>query len=87
MASTIITMNSLSQLKLYLSRLGKGSKLLICGDPEQSDLEPSSKHDYYTDLEFVADRLHDHPQVGVIDFSPAENLRDPLIRDILQCLS
>lgn len=75
-----------SQFRLYISRLGKGSRIIICGDPEQSDILPSDSHNWATDLEWVASRLESHPQVGVVDFPEPENLRDPLITDMLRRL-
>lgn len=78
---------TIAQLKLFISRMGKGSRLIICGDPEQSDIEPSPRHDYLTDLDFVADRLSDHPSVSVVDFPPGDNLRDPLLTGLLRLLS
>lgn len=78
---------SLPQLRLFISRLGRGSKLILCGDPDQSDLTPSANHDYQTDLDFVASRLESHPRVRVIDFPDCDNLRDPLLTQLLSRLS
>jgi phosphate starvation-inducible PhoH-like protein len=67
------------QLKLYLSRLGEGSKMIITGDPTQSDVRDSGLLD-------VARRLRQVKGVGVIVFDPTDIVRHPVVEQILGCL-
>jgi phosphate starvation-inducible PhoH-like protein len=67
------------QLKLYLTRLGHGAKLVICGDTEQSDIRASG-------LRETAHRLSGITGVGVFEFGPDDIVRHPLVKDILEKL-
>lgn len=64
----------MSMLRLFLSRFGKGSKLILTGDPDQSDLPPG-----ISGFKEVCQRLDDLPEVEVIRMLPTENFRDPLV--------
>lgn len=76
---------TLAQLRLFLTRIGKNSKLLITGDPEQIDIRPTVAG-WDCDLDYVADRLLDVPRIAVIDFEDADVVRHPLISAILKNL-
>lgn len=65
------------QLKLFLTRIGMNSKLLITGDPKQSDLGSSSG------LMEVVEKLRGTPGVGIIEFSPNAIVRHPIINLIV----
>lgn len=69
------------QLKLFLTRFGQNSKVIITGDPEQSDLRASEQG-----LIDVVKKLEDLPGVGVIYFKPNSIVRHSLIADILSRL-
>lgn len=69
------------QLKLFLTRFGENSKVIITGDPEQSDLRSSEQG-----LMDTVKKLEDLPGVGVIYFKPNSIVRHPLIAGILQRL-
>jgi phosphate starvation-inducible PhoH-like protein len=66
------------QLKLFLTRFGENSKIIITGDPQQSDLKPSDRG-----LMKVVKKLEDLPGIGVIYFKPNSIVRHPLIASIL----
>lgn len=66
-----------TQLKLFLTRIGMNSKLLITGDPKQSDLGSSSG------LMEVVDKLRGTPGIGIIEFSPKAIVRHPIINSII----
>ncbi len=71
------------QLKLFISRLGRRSKLLICGDPDQSDLAPKD-----SGLLECVRRLEPHRAVSVIRFGPEDStVRDPLLASLLARLA
>jgi phosphate starvation-inducible PhoH-like protein len=70
-----------SQLKLFLTRFGQNSKIIITGDPYQSDLKPGDQG-----LMHVVKQLEDLPGVGVIYFKASSIVRHPLIGSILERL-
>ena len=70
-----------SQLKLFMTRFGENSKIIITGDPNQSDLR-------YCDqglMQTVA-KLEDLSGIGVIYFKASSIVRHPLIAAILERL-
>ena len=67
------------QLKLFLSRIGQGSQIIITGDADQSDLPRSERR-----LVDVMQRLSQVKGVGVVEFSPAHIVRHPIIEHVLR---
>lgn len=65
------------QLKLYISRMGEGSKLIIAGDTEQSDIRDSG-------LELIASELSQIQGIGVYRFRPEDSVRHPLLIQVLK---
>lgn len=72
---------TMSQLKLFLTRMGENTKLIINGDPSQSDL--GSKHMALSD---TIEKLEHIPGVGVIRFKADSIVRHPLIAKIIESL-
>ena len=72
---------SMSQLKLFLTRFGTNSKIIITGDPTQSDLGFKDQA-----LMNVVKKLENLDGVGVIYFKPNSIVRHPLIASILDKL-
>lgn len=70
-----------SQLKLFLSRFGDNSKVIITGDPFQSDLRPGTPG-----LMKAVKKLESLHGVGVIHFKSSSIVRHPLIGEILEKL-
>lgn len=68
-----------NQLKLYLSRLGMGSKMLVCGDSDQADIRESGLYD-------VAKAMTGIDDIGVFEFTKADIVRHPLIGKMLDRL-
>lgn len=66
---------TLGQFRLFLSRMGKTSKVIVEGDPDQIDL-PFDRPSGFLD---VVDRLEDMKGVGVIEFETRYCLRHPLV--------
>jgi phosphate starvation-inducible PhoH-like protein len=67
-------------LKLFLTRIGSNAKLIINGDPAQSDLRgPVALMD-------IVKRLEGIPGIAVIRFSDNAIVRHPLIKTMLQKL-
>ena len=71
---------TLTQLKLFLTRFGEGSKLILTGDPKQTDL--------YSDVALVEvmEKLQTLKGVGAVMFKRNAIVRHPLISDILDRL-
>lgn len=69
------------EIKLFLTRFGKNSKVIITGDPMQSDLPWKDRA-----LMNVVEKLSGLKGVGVIQFKPNSIVRHPLIAGILERL-
>lgn len=70
-----------AQLKLFMTRFGKNSKIIITGDPNQSDLRSCDQG-----LMDTVGRLEDLSGVGVIYFKASSIVRHPIIAAILERL-
>ena len=60
------------QLQLYLTRFGKRSKIIICGDSDQCDIPNSGLDSIMRDIEGL-------PKVGVHKFTISDCVRQPLV--------
>lgn len=73
---------TIGQLKCLLTRIGKGGKVVVCGDPSQSDkFNPD-----YCPLREVTRKLSDLPTVAVIEFTKADQQRSELVNKVLERL-
>lgn len=72
-----------SQMKMFLTRLGEDSKLLINGDPKQSDLKDGRGVMRVNGLDDAADRLQNVPGIQFCHFTRDDIVRHGLIRTIL----
>ncbi len=70
-----------AQLLLFLTRMGEGTKLIITGDPKQSDLPGMVA------LVEVVQRLKTEPNIGIIEFTNASIVRHPLVGRIIDLLA
>jgi len=68
------------QLKLFLTRFGENSKIIVTGDPTQSDLHGNVA------LSSVVEKLKPEPGIGVIEFNNSNIVRHPLVGRILERL-
>ncbi len=68
-----------AQLKMFLTRLGEGSRMVITGDPTQSDLPPGTP----SGLADAVERLSGIPGIGVVRFDRGDIVRHPLVSKIL----
>lgn len=71
---------SMMQLKLFLTRFGENSKVIITGDPTQSDLPGEVA------LVNVMHRLRSLPGVGFLQFKAGHIVRHPLVGQIIEKL-
>jgi phosphate starvation-inducible PhoH-like protein len=69
-----------TQLKLFLSRFGHNSKIIVTGDPAQSDLGSASG------LTGVMLQLEGLQGVGIVRFADSEIVRNPLVGAVLSRL-
>lgn len=69
-----------AQMKMFLTRLGEGSRMVINGDLTQVDL-PSSTKSGFAD---AIDRLKDHEKIGHVRFNERDVIRHPLVSAIVQ---
>lgn len=69
------------QMKLFLSRFGQNTQMIITGDPEQSDLPM-----YPPPLKDVVARLQGVPGVNSFQFAHADIVRHPIVAAVLKKL-
>jgi phosphate starvation-inducible PhoH-like protein len=73
-------------MKLILTRLGEGSKIIITGDVEQVNRQSIVKKQDVCGLSFTAEKLSDMDEVGIVEFDRNDIVRNPLIGKILDKL-
>lgn len=69
-----------SQMKLFLTRIGKGTKVIVDGDISQKDIEAYG-------LEDALDRLARVRGVAIQTFTDADIVRSGIVRDIIRAYS
>lgn len=69
------------QLKMLLTRLGWNAKMIVTGDPAQSDLLPEM-----SGLAPIAERLEKMEDVSVVRLKQADVVRHPLVAQMLDVL-
>ena len=69
-----------AQMKMFLTRLGENSRMVVTGDPSQDDLPPGTLSGL---IDAVA-RLDQASEVAVIRFSEQDIVRHPLVEVILK---
>ena len=67
------------QIKMFLTRMGLGSKMIITGDKTQIDLPPRQK----SGLIEAVDILKDVKGISFIELNSKDVTRHPLVRDII----
>jgi len=68
------------QMKMFLTRLGEGSRMMVNGDPTQTDLAPGQK----SGLGEAIRLLSAIPNVGHVRFSHVDVVRHDLVRQIVE---
>jgi hypothetical protein len=66
------------QLRMFLTRFGRGSKMVLCGDHTQSDLPYKGQNSLWRVVECC--RPQCHPQVGIMQMGKEDIVRDELVR-------
>jgi len=67
------------QMKMFLTRLGEGSRMVVTGDPTQSDLDPRQR----SGLMDAVRRLRGFADIAVVEFGPRDIVRHPLVERIV----
>jgi phosphate starvation-inducible protein PhoH and related proteins len=68
------------QMKMFLTRLGEGSRMMVNGDPSQTDLAPGQK----SGLGDAIGLLKSIPRVGHVRFTHVDVVRHDLVRQIVE---
>ena len=68
------------QIKMFLTRLGSGSKMIVTGDATQIDLPPGQR----SGLRTAAERLGGVPGIGVVELDDSDVVRHPLVARIVR---
>ncbi len=70
---------TVAQMKMFLTRFGMKSRMVICGDPHQVDLPPSQQ----SGLADAIHKLEGIPGIAMLRFDPSEVVRHPLVGKIV----
>ena len=68
------------QLKMFLTRLGSGSKMVVTGDVTQIDLPGGQR----SGLRAAATRLREIDDIGVVEMDESDVVRHPLVAKIVR---
>ncbi|MCJ8159467.1 PhoH family protein [Sphingomonas sp. LaA6.9] len=68
------------QMKMFLTRFGEGSRMVICGDPNQVDLPDPSK----SGLADAVSKLTGVDGINVVPFGVADVVRHPIVGRIVE---
>lgn len=68
-----------SQMKMFLTRLGESSRMVVTGDPSQTDLPPGMP----SGLSDAVNKLHALQAVAVVRFDKQDVVRHPLVSEII----
>src|SRR3982751_5738145 len=68
------------QMKMFLTRFGMRSRMVICGDPHQVDLPDPSK----SGLADAVNRLESVKGISIVRFTSADVVRHPLVGRIVE---
>lgn len=70
------------QMRMALTRIGEDSKMVVTGDPMQTDLKDKSD----SGLKWAYEKLDGKPSIGVQYFSPSDVVRHEVVRIIVEAL-
>lgn len=68
------------QMRMFLTRMGEGSRMIVTGDPSQCDLKPGQ----LSGLREAVSVLDGVEGLGVIKFTDVDVVRHPLVQKIVQ---
>ncbi len=68
------------QMKMFLTRFGENSRMVVCGDPNQTDLPPSQ----VSGLNDAVARLEGVEGIAMVRFGVADVVRHPIVGRIVE---
>ncbi len=68
------------QMKMFLTRFGMRARMVICGDPHQSDLPRGQE----SGLNDAVKKLEGIPKIAMVRFTSADVVRHPLVGKIVE---
>jgi phosphate starvation-inducible PhoH-like protein len=71
---------TVAQMKMFLTRMGEGSRMIVTGDPTQTDLDEGKKNG----LQDAALRLRGYKDIGFVEFGTRDIVRHPLVEQIVR---
>jgi len=74
--------STVDQMKMFLTRFGENIKVMINGDPTQSDIVGSDNG-----LVWAVSKLRECSSVNIVGFSETDVVRSELVKDILKYLN
>lgn len=69
------------QMKMFLTRFGQNSRMVVCGDPKQIDIPGGDRHSGLAD---AVGRLEDVEGIAVTRFTAADVVRHPIVSRIVE---
>ncbi len=69
-----------AQMKMFLTRIGFGSKVVVTGDPSQKDLPP----DAVSGLDIAVRVLREVEDIGMVTLTNKDVVRHPLVQKIVE---
>ena len=74
---------SKEEMLLLLTRIGEDSKIIISGDLQQLDRKDIKRKEKECGLKHAMEKLKDLNEYGLIEFTPEDIVRNPLISQII----
>ncbi len=71
---------TIGQMKMFLTRLGEGSQMVVTGDPSQNDLDSRTR----SGLMDAVGRLRSFEGIGIVEYSPDDVVRHELVSQIIR---
>jgi phosphate starvation-inducible protein PhoH and related proteins len=68
------------QMKMFLTRMGPDSKMIVTGDTSQIDLPPNQR----SGLKEAVRILHEVKSIGIVELNERDVIRHRLVRDIIE---
>ena len=75
---------TLTQIKMFLTRIGENSKIVVNGDPSQIDLINKSSSGLKKDKKKILNKVK---EIKVIEFDHRDVVRHPLVTKIIQAFN
>lgn len=69
-----------AQMKMFLTRFGQNSRMVVCGDPNQTDLPPGQ----LSGLNDAVDKLEGIEGISMIRFGTGDVVRHPIVGRIVE---